>query len=45
LVWQEEPAWYVWFLPNTCGLASSFVLVVAKRSGKVIVGGSAGDEG
>jgi hypothetical protein len=44
-VWDDEPAWYVWFLTNTCGLASSFVLVVSKRTGEVIGGGSAGDEG
>jgi hypothetical protein len=43
--WDSEPAWYVWFLPNVSGLASSHVIVVSKRTGKVIGRGSAGDEG
>jgi len=43
--WGNEPAWYVWFPPRFFGLGSSEVLVVSKRTGKVIGGGSACDEG
>lgn len=43
--WPEEPAWYVWFLPRFVGLGSSEIIVVSKRSGEVIGGGSAMDEG
>lgn len=44
-VWDDEPAWYVWFLPRFFGLGSSEVLVVSKRTGRVLGRGSAGDEG
>ena len=43
--WEDEPAWYVWFLPRHFGLGSSEVVVVSKRTGRVIGSGSAGDEG
>jgi hypothetical protein len=43
--WEDEPAWYVWFLPRYVGLGSSEVIVVSKRTGEVIGVGSAGDEG
>jgi hypothetical protein len=43
--WRDEPAWYVWFLPEPWALASSYVIVVSKRTGQIIGNGSAGDEG
>jgi len=34
--WEDEPAWYVWFLPRHFGLGSSEVVVVSKRTGRAI---------
>jgi hypothetical protein len=39
------PAWYVWFRPNSQGVASSEVIVVSKGTGQIVGAGSAGDEG